>query len=192
MTGYAKMLFCGALACAAPLAIAATVARPTIIDLPGQTGPILAPDGSGARISYRPHMTPDGAQASPVFYSDGHGYERQVATITRSMGVSWSPDGKRVFLQDNWGSNVSDCYVLNRSATGIAGLSLSKLIQKTPGHPTGAEQPDAAHYYVHCDSWQSPGRIAGSVRGHTDSEPVREFDHPFVYDVATRRIHWIK
>jgi hypothetical protein len=106
------------------------------------------------------------------------------------MAIGWAPDGKRAFLQDNWGSDVADCYVLTRTPGGIAGLSLSKLAQRTPGHPSGDEGPSEAHYYVTCDRWRSSGQIIGSINGHTDKNPVHDFDYPFIYDARTHRIAW--
>jgi len=104
------------------------------------------------------------------------------------MGISWSPDGGRVFLQDNWGSDVADCYVLTRGAPGIRRLRLSKLIQRTRGHPTAAEQ--RGHYYVHCDRWLSSDLIAGAVSGHTDTNPGHGFHHPFNYNARTHQMDW--
>lgn len=172
------------------LASAPVAAEPRLVTFPGASRSISSPDGSGARIFYRPHMGRDGGQAHPVFYDDGHGHRVQVATVSRSMGVSWSPDGRRVFLQDNWGSNVADCYVLSRTATSTVGVSLFKIVQKTPRHPTGAERPSVAHYYVHCDRWQSASRLEGAVSGHTDTSPVRDFDHRFTYNAHTKAIRW--
>src|SRR5262245_24551817 len=105
--GPAIALFATVLMAAAPVA-----ADPAIVGFPGTSQSAAAPDGSGARIFYRQHMGPDGAQAHPVFYDDGRGHRTRVATVTRNMDVGWSPDGRRVFLQDNWGSNIADCYVL--------------------------------------------------------------------------------
>lgn len=167
---------------------AATSVRPNTF--PGAIRSVSSPDGSGARIFYRPHVDRNGGQAHPVFYEDGRGHRTRVATVTRSMGVSWSPDGQRAFLQDNWGSNVADCYVLNLSTKVVTGISLFKIVQKSRGHPTGSEIPSASHYYVHCNRWRSPNFIEGAVSGHTDSNRSHDFDHPFVYDTKTRRIHW--
>ena len=118
------------------------------------------------------------------------GHVQQIATLQRNMAIGWSPDGKRAFLQDNWGSDVADCYVLSRTAAGITGLSLSKLAQRTPGHPTGAEGPLRAHYYVHCSRWGSSDRIIGAIAGLSGGNPVHDFNYPFLYDVRTRRITW--
>ena len=80
------------------LLVAASPAAPRIVEIPGPIRSVRAPDASGGRIFYRPHVSSDGVQASPVFYADGHGKVRQVATLTRSMGIGWSLDGNRVFL----------------------------------------------------------------------------------------------
>lgn len=105
--------------------------------------------------------------------------------------MSWSLDGKRAFLQDNWGSNIADCYALIRTNSGVTGVSLLKLIQRTPGHPRGAERPLVAHYYVACDDWRSPEEIEGKVGGHTDENPSREFNYRFAYDFREHRITWL-
>jgi hypothetical protein len=181
---------CALFSSCALLVAAATAGAPRIVAIPGPVRSVPAPDASGGRIFYRPHIGSDGAQASPVFYDDGQGRVRQVATLTRDMGIGWSPDGARVLLQDNWGSNIADCYVLTRVRGGITGLSLLKLAQRTPGHPTGIEAPFEAHYYVHCDRWRSSGQISGAISGHTDTNPLHDFDYPFTYDAHTRRIMW--
>ncbi|HEX6784854.1 MAG TPA: hypothetical protein VF098_09415 [Sphingomicrobium sp.] len=162
-----------------------------MLSIPGIVHSVLAPDHSGARIFYRPHMSTDGGQSSPVFYDDGHGNVQQIATLRRNMQISWSPDGTRAFLQDNWGSNIADCYALTRTKSGITGVSLLKLIQRTPGHPLGAERPFVAHYYVVCDNWRSAEEIEGEVGGHTDENPLHEFSYRFAYDFGARRITWL-
>lgn len=171
------------------LAAMSTAAAPCVVEFPGPVRSALAPGGSGERFFYRPHMI-DGGQESPVFYDDGRGHVRQVATLTRTMGVGWSPDGRRAFLQDNWGSDIADCHVLTRTPGGIAGVSLLRLAQRTPGHPTGNERPSRSHFYVHCDRWRSSGRVTGAVSGHTDTNPMHDFNHPFTYDARAHRITW--
>jgi len=161
-----------------------------IIVFPGNIFSVTAPGGSGARIFYHLHIDPGGSQDSPVFLDNGHGEVERVATVARNMGVAWSQDGRRVFLQDNWGSNVADCYAITLTTKGVRGFSLSKLIRRTPGRPKSSEGPSMAHYYVHCDGWSRPDQIVGAVSGHTDTNPSHDFDHPFVYDVRTNKITW--
>jgi hypothetical protein len=170
------------------LAAASPAATSRMLLIPGPVRSILAPDGSGARIFYRPRMSPDGGQWSPVFYDDGQGHIQQISTLQRNMGISWSQDGKSAFLQDNWGSNIADCYVLSRVSGSVKGASLSKLIQRTPGHPSRVERQ--GHYYVHCDRWHSPEQIVGAVSGHTDTNPGHGFNHPFIYNARTHQIVW--
>jgi hypothetical protein len=162
----------------------------TAVEIPGAVDSIPAPDGSGARIFYRPHMASDGSQESAVFYDDGHGRLQRIATLTRSMEIGWSADGRRAFVQDNWGSNIADCIVLSRKTNGITGLRLLRLIQRIPNHPSGDETPYRSHYYVHCDRWRSPNEIEGGVSGHTDDNPSRDFSHPFIYDARTHKLTW--
>lgn len=167
-----------------------TRADPRTVVFPGPIRSVSAPGGSGARIFYRPHMSRDAGQEHPVFYEDGQGHFTRVATVTRSMGVKWSPDGRHAFLQDNFGSNRADCYVLSRTARSIRGVSLFKIVQRTPGHPTRSEEPSVSHYYVHCDLWLSSYQLAGAVSGHTDANPSHDFDHRFVYDLMAKRLRW--
>lgn len=176
------------LACCALIVAGTTAGAPHVVVIPGSIRTIPSPDAAGGRIFYRPHALPDGSQASPVFYQDGEGKVQQVATLSRGMGIGWSPDGKRVFLQDNWASNVADCYVLTRRVPGIRGLRLSNLIQRARGHPTATEQ--RGHYYVHCDRWISSEQIIGAVSGHTDTNPSNGFNHKFTYNARTHRIDW--
>lgn len=104
-----------------------------LVLFPGVIHSLSSPDGSGARIFYRPHIDRDGSQAASVFYEDSRGHHVQVATVSRNLGVSWSPDGQRVFLQNNWGSNGADCYVLTRTATDVSGLACSRLFRNHQG-----------------------------------------------------------
>lgn len=179
--------------CALFAASLLTLSTPTasaraIAVFPGSVRSVPAPDGSGARIFYRPHISSDRSQASPVFYDDGRGHVQQLATVYRNMGLRWSTDGRRAFLQDNWGSNIADCYALTRTSTSISGFSLSRLVQRMPGRPPAEERE--GHYYVQCDDWLSPEVIVGSIRGHTDASPSRGFNHPFTYNTRSRRIIW--
>jgi hypothetical protein len=178
------------LACCGFIVAAAAAGTLPIVVFPGPIRSVPSPNASGGRIFYQPRMLPDGSQASPVFYQDAEGRVQQVATLSRNMGISWSPDGGRVFLQDDWGSNIADCYVLTRTASGITGFRLSRLLQRTRGHPSAAEQ--RGHYYVHCDHWISPELISGAVSGHTDTVPAHDFNHSFTYNARTRRIVWTR
>jgi len=171
--------------------LAAVIASaPDTVDFPGSVRSAAAPDGSGARIYYTPHLGPDGAQAHPVFFDDGQGRVQRLAPVSRNMSVGWSPDGRHVFLQDNFGSDIADCYALTRLSDGIRGVSLLKRIRRTPGRPKGRERPYQSHYYVSCDRWNAEGRIAGSVSGRTDSNPAHDFNQSFVYEPDTHKVFW--
>jgi hypothetical protein len=125
---------------------------------------------------------------SPVLFDDGRGKIQRVGTLKRSMIVGWSPNAHRAFLQNNWGSDIADCYILTRGSGGISGISLLKKIQRTPGRPS--ERPYYSHYYVRCDRWTSPSQIAGEVSGHID-KPYRDFSYSFIYDSQVGKITWI-
>lgn len=158
------------------------------VTFPGIVHSVPSPDGSGARIFFREHLNRDGGQDSPVYYDDGHGYVRQIATMQRNMDVSWSPDGKSAFLEDNSASNESDCYALRRNPSGIKGASLLKSIERAPNRPPAAER--RGHYYVNCKSWRSSYEIVGAVEGHTDTSPSHAFSHTFTYDLRSKRVSW--
>jgi len=167
-----------------------TLLAAALVSFPAASKEARSPTSS-ARVFYREHWRV-GGQAHPVFYDDGIGHVVQVATVTRNMDVSWSADGRRFFIQDNLGSNAGDCYVVTPGKGTVRGVSLSALIQRTPGHPGGDERPATSHYYVVCSEWRSDGSIAGRVSGHTDRNPVRGFDYPFTFDAGRCRLRWVR
>jgi hypothetical protein len=169
---------------------AAVTSGPLGVDFPGPVHAVVAPDGSGAQIYYRPHLVPDGGQAHPVFFDDGRSHRQRIATVTRNMTVAWSWDSRHVYLQDNLGSDLADCYALTRTTAGVRGVSLLKRIQRAPGRPKGRERPYRSHYYVSCEGWNAKGQITGSVSGHTDASPPRDFSQAFVFDPDTHKISW--
>ena len=182
-TLFAPLMFL-ILGASAPALMAPTVS------IPGPVQSVSAPDGSGARIFYREHADSSGRQESPVFYDDGQGRVQRIATLQRSMAISWSHNGKSAFLQDDWASNVSDCYALRRTASGMEGASLLKMIERDPDRPAATERQ--GHYYVHCKSWRSPHEIVGAVDGYSNTSPSHAFSHPFTYDLRSRRVSWAR
>ena len=88
--------------CSTVIVAASKAPAPRVIEFPGAVHTAMAPDRTGGRIFYRPHVGPDGSQASPVFFDDGRGRVQRLATLLRNMEIGWSPNGKRAFLQNNW------------------------------------------------------------------------------------------
>jgi hypothetical protein len=147
---------------------------------------------SAARLYYvERRRRADGQGEFPVMLDDGRGHRSLLLIMDRSAAVAWSPGGKRFFIDNYEGSNITDCYVVRPTGTGVKGVSLISITNRAPGHPTGLERPIVSHYYVTCGRWISDTQLSGAIRGHTDeSGGGHEFNYPFLYDAARNRIAW--
>ena len=105
----------------------------------------------------------------------------------RSAGVLWAPDSGAIAINDYAGSDNSDCIIFS-DLSRLDRTSLSEVISRQKLPRRANESFNEAHYYVRCLKWQSPSVVEGTLSGHTDAAPQREFKYEFVFDKKTQRI----
>ena len=172
---------------ALPLLLAVSAA-PHRATFPGLFGRVRSPSSS-AEVFYCQHGEEPGDYKLKFMDSSGRIFFLEY--FQRSVDVVWSPAGTRFFVTDYVGSNITDCIVARPQRGRVRGVTLTGIISRTAGHPTGAESPERAHYYVHCDRWLSDRLVEGEIDGHTDEARMYDFHYPFLYDAATRRLAWL-
>jgi hypothetical protein len=168
------------------LLLAHAPAVPPVINLSGEGREARSPV-SRARLYFV------GRRPGPLrlMFDDGTRHPMPVLTIERNVDVGWAPDGRSFFVNDNMGSNFADCVVMRPLRSGLRRMSLAAATGRLAGHPTGAEAPPGAHYYVTCGGWLTATRVSGSIWGHTNDPPhMHDFTYRFVYDTGTGRAKW--
>lgn len=113
--------------------------------------------------------------------------KRLVNAFNRSASLSWAPDSRLFFVNDEWGSNGTDAYVFETSSlkkTDLADL----LAAQYPA--IVADYRNAGHVYFEAVRWLGPHVLLVRLTGHFDEPPTREFTFRFQLDLdgAVRKI----
>ncbi len=105
---------------------------------------------------------------------------RLVQTLNRSARLSWSPDSRRFFLNDAWGSNGTACWLIEPSTLGR--VDVSALIAKD--HPgTFSNHRKAGHLYFEARRWVTSRALLVAMTGHFDERPADGFTYLFHVDL---------
>ena len=168
-----------------PLAFASNaqqIASTPVFELPGPTTRLPSPDKKWTLV-----FEARGEQRR-LWIEDNASHARKlVHVLTRSAGVSWAPDGRSFFLNDELGSDGADCYVIDASTlkeTNVASLLVAHFTT------TLADYFDAGHVYVEGIRWLTSRVLLVRLTGHLDRPPQRAFTFRFEVDLngAVRKV----
>jgi hypothetical protein len=163
-------------------------AAPPLVAFPGPQTSVRSPV-STARVYYVDRGADRNGQNLSLRFDPGTGRFLVLKRVDRSVDVGWSPAGTRFLINDHIGSNIADCLIVRPAGAGVQGVSLLRIIARSPGRPR--ERPYDDHYYVRCARWISDTVVEGAVTGHTDEAGGgRDFNYPFTYDARANRIAW--
>jgi hypothetical protein len=101
--------------------------------------------------------------------------KRLVGKYERNLNVSWSPDGGKFFVTDNYGSDGSLSYVydaISLKRTDLAAL----LVASNPGADKFLK---AGHAYLKAKQWLGPRELLVVLEGHFDEPPPRGFSFQY-------------
>ena len=174
----------------AGLIFGVTGARAATMNFPGDRA-TEATSSRGFTVFY---VDPNPTAADHVFelklrYPGGR--VDQIDEFGRNVDVSWSPDGRRLFVTDWAGSNVADCLAVTPSPSGTRKRSLTGVIVRARMPRVEREIRQASHGYVSCNRWLSPTRVEVEVHGDICEHlncTSRFFDDFLVYDLRTGRL----
>ncbi|MFZ0980078.1 MAG: hypothetical protein WAN23_11825 [Candidatus Acidiferrales bacterium] len=102
-----------------------------------------------------------------------------VGSYDRSLSVSWAPDGRSFFVDDEYGSNGTLSYVydpITLKATDLATLIAANDAQET-------QFLKAGHSYLRATRWLSSHELLVVLYGHFDEGPPRGFTIQYRVDL---------
>lgn len=140
-----------------------------VISLPqGRVSHIPSPDGKWTLI----FDCPNDCTERKLWIEESLKHSRKlVKEYERSLDISWAPDSKQFFVNDNSGSTDGRCYVYE--AASLKETDLAKLV--LAGDPDAAQFLDAGHSYLRAKRWLNPHELLVVLTGHNDGSPPGAF-----------------
>jgi len=150
-------------------------------------GVVVLPQGPVTRIpSPNRHWTlifecPDSSKERTLWVEDNGSHARKlVKEYERSLAIAWAPDSKTFFVEDAYGSNGSDSYVIDPASLETKDLSVI-----VANNDAEAKQLlKAGHSYVRAKRWLNSHEVIVVLSGHFDDPPPRGL--PSSYTVQYR------
>lgn len=104
--------------------------------------------------------------------------QRTIKTFNRSLAVSWAPDSRAFFLNDELASDETDAYVY-RPRTAKP-LDLNRLILV---HDPKAHRFLHEHTYFEARRWIDHQAVLVALCGHTSEAPAKQFSLTYRVDL---------
>jgi hypothetical protein len=161
------------------------LAKDTFATFPGPRKCVDAPSGIFAICNEDHDEEPN---HSLFLVTKRAGTKKKLLDYGRNVEVSWAPDSEMFFVNDNWGSNASECLVTNIRT--MKELSTLELVQnKLTKRESGAD-----HLYVTCSGWNSNIDVGIVAHGYGGDGPpdLFAFDHKYTLDIASGRLQKIR
>ena len=168
------------IAVAAVAALAASNKTTHLVQFPSAQTQAVAPDKRFAVVNVDSDKEPYHA----LFLKDRQSRSRRkMLEYDRSVEVIWNPDSTAFAVNNYAGSNVGDCLIFftndKIAPVNVGDALLDRLA-------SGAELSTlhiSDHIYWTAVRWTSPELLKVKVWGHTDVNPVRDFQYFHVYKV---------
>lgn len=141
---------------------------------PAHTQVVELPRGPVTRIpSPNGHWTltfecPDNCRERKLWVGESASHTRKlVKEYERSLAISWAPDSERFFVNDDYGSNGSDCYVIDPAS--LKTTDIRTIIVDQDAEVT--EFLKAGHSYMRAKHWLNSHELLVVLFGHFDDSP---------------------
>ena len=149
--------------------LAGTASQTKVISLPqGEVSHIPSPDRRWTLI----FECPNNCSERRLWIEEASRHsKRLVKEYERSLDISWAPDSRLFFVNDNSGSTDARCYVYEPAflkETDIAKLVLT-------GDPDSGQFLDAGHSYLRGKRWLNTHELLVVLTGHNDGSPPSAF-----------------
>jgi len=138
------------------------------------TGVVVLPQGAVTRIpSPNRRWTlifecPDYSKGRKLWIIENGSHARRlVKEYERSLAIAWAPDSERFFVDDDYGSNGSDSYVIE--PTSLNTTDLGAVIVDSDAK--AAQLLKAGHSYVRAKRWLNSHELIVVLFGHFDDSP---------------------
>ncbi len=137
---------------------------------------VVLPQGPVTRISSpNRHWTlifecPDYSKERKLWVVDNDSHARKLVNkYQRSLAIAWAPDSQRFFVEDEYGSNGSDSYVID--PLSLETKDLSTLVSNNDAEIK--QLLKAGHSYVKAKRWLNSHELIVVLSGHFDEPPPR-------------------
>jgi hypothetical protein len=146
-----------------------TTKRQPVVDLPkASVSRIPSPDGRWALVF---ECGNDCSERILWIDENTPHTRRLVKKFERTLSVSWAPDGRFFFVDDWYGSNGADCFVLD--PTTLKGIDIASLLAS--GDSNATRFLKAGHSYLVAKRWIDSHQLFVALWGHFDDAPMRGF-----------------
>jgi hypothetical protein len=144
-----------------------------VVELPrGPVTRIPSPNGRWILI----FECPDHCRERKLWAEDRTSHTRKlVKEYERSLAIAWAPDSERFFVNDDYGSNGSDSYVIDPAS--LKSTDLSTIVVKSDAE--AAQFLKAGHSYVRAGRWLNSHELIVVLFGHFDDPPPRGIPSSF-------------
>jgi hypothetical protein len=113
---------------------------------------------------------PDNCRERRLWVEDSPSHARKlVKEYERSLAIAWAPDSERFFVNDDYGSNGSDSYVIDPAS--LKTTDLGTIIMDNDAEAT--QFLKAGHSYVRAKRWLNSHELLVVLFGHFDDSPPR-------------------
>lgn len=110
---------------------------------------------------------PNDCRERNLWIEDSSHARRLVKKYERSLAIGWAPDSARFFVDDDYGSNGSESFVIDPIT-----LKSTDLGMVITAHDAKAKQLLAAgHSYVNAKRWLNEHALVVALFGHFDEAP---------------------
>jgi hypothetical protein len=114
-----------------------------------------------------------------LFLTRVGGPRMQLRRIDRDCEILWSPDSSSFAMTDDWASDRSD--VIIYTAGRVSTKSLRALFPAKSIPQAELE----GHCYFEARDWLDRHHLQIRISGHTDDPPIHNFEHNYIFNVAT-------
>ena len=152
-----------------PLGASQTKATPPVVILPkGEVSRIPSPNGKWTLI----FECPNDCSERKLWVEETSSRARKlVKQYERSLDISWAPDSRFFFVNDNSGSTDARCYVYEAASlkeTDVAKVVLAR-------YPDAEQFVNSGHSYLRAKRWLNSHALLVVLTGHNDGSPPGAF-----------------
>jgi hypothetical protein len=152
-----------------PLAANQAKATPPVVSLPmGKVSRIPSPNRKSTLVFECPH---DCAERKLWIEETSSRARKLVKEYARSLDISWAPDSRSFFVNDNSGSTDARCYVYE--AASLKESDVAKVI--LAGDIDAGQFLNSGHSYLRAKRWLNSHELLVILTGHNDGSPPRAF-----------------
>jgi hypothetical protein len=163
-----------------PFGASQTKATPPVVSLPkGEVSRIPSPNGKWTVIFECPN---DCSERKLWVEETASRARKLVKEYERSLDISWAPDSRFFFVNDNSGSTDARCYVYE--AASLKETDVAKVV--VAGVPDAEQFLNSGHSYLRAKGWLNSHELLVVLTGHNDGLPPVAFTLRYRVDLSGR------